>query len=264
MKKLHFEYYMKIDYSIEVARCNFTIKCIPQTNARQLVENLDIIICPPTKHCNGVDGLGNKQIYGLNDIPHNKFYFKISGDVTAGNADYEEASNDDIAMIFNHAHGLNEPGEKIKAYYETLKLEGVTNREKANEMMTRLYSDYTYESGATNIKTTAEEAFALGKGVCQDYAHIFIALLHLARIPARYVTGLIIGEGQSHAWVEILEDGRWYGYDPTNNEIVDDKHIKIGIGRDAYDCTINRGIMHGGGLHTQTISVNVTEMKEVI
>ena len=112
---------------------------------------------------------------------------------------------------------------------------------------------------STNINTTAEEAFVQGQGVCQDYAHIFIALLHLAKIPSRYVTGLIVGEGASHAWVEILCGRKWYGIDPTNNCIVSDEHIKIGIGRDARDCMINRGIMHGGGLHTQKISVSVTE-----
>lgn len=258
MKKLHFDYSMKISYSISVGRCNFTIKCFPQNTARQQVEKMDISISPPTEYCFGFDGLRNKQIYGLNDKPHTEFEFKISGDVTITEADYEEEVNDNIAMIFNHPHGLNIAGDNIKEYYKKLNLEKCKNNyDKSVVIMHSLYNDFVYESGVTTIRTTAEEAFTLGKGVCQDYAHIFIALAHQAKIPARYVTGLIIGEGESHAWVEILDNGKWYGLDPTNNEFVRDKYIKIGIGRDAYDCTINRGIMHGGGLHSQEIKANV-------
>lgn len=68
----------------------------------------------------------------------------------------------------------------------------------------------------------------LGQGVCQDYAHIFLALLNLAGIPARYVTGLLIGEGASHAWVEVLHHGAWYGLDPTNDAPVLTDYINMG------------------------------------
>ena len=78
-------------------------------------------------------------------------------------------------------------------------------------------------------------------------------------IPARYVTGMLIGEGASHAWVEVLAGEHWYPLDPTNNCVVTDSHIKIGTGRDAGDCLINRGIMHGGGTQTQDVRVCVTE-----
>lgn len=75
---------------------------------------MDISISPPTEYCFGFDGLRNKQIYGLNDKPHTEFEFKISGDVTITEADYEEEVNDNIAMIFNHPHGLNIAGDNIK------------------------------------------------------------------------------------------------------------------------------------------------------
>ena len=126
--------------------------------------------------------------------------------------------------------------------------------------MEQLHQDFTYQSGSTGIRTGAEEAFRQGCGVCQDYAHILIALLQLSGIPARYVTGLLIGEGVSHAWVEIWHDHKWYGLDPTNRMWVDDKHIRIGVGRDARDCLINRGIMHGGGEQMQTVAVSVKEI----
>ena len=68
---------------------------------------------------------------------------------------------------------------------------GLSNYEKAVELMHSLHDSFRYVPLSTNINTTAEEAFVQGQGVCQDYAHIFIALLHLAKIPSRYVTGKV-------------------------------------------------------------------------
>lgn len=262
MKRLHFTYEMQIEYSIEVAKCNFTIKCIPKDTLRQKIEDYKIELLPSVGYCMGVDGLRNIQIYGVNEEPHTLFNFKIEGNVTTGFSDYEEKADDDTAMIFHHPHGLNQAGEAIRSFFEKNRpAEGLSHYEKTMELMHLLHDNFQYVPFSTNIDTTAEEAFLQGKGVCQDYAHIFIALLHLAKIPARYVTGLIVGEGASHAWVEMLWNGKWYGFDPTNNCIVSEEHIKIGIGRDAKDCMINRGIMHGGGFHTQNIKVSVYEIE---
>lgn len=262
MKKLHFDYYMQIDYSEAVSKCHFTIKCIPQNNKRQLIEDVEIDIYPPAVYGFGVDGLGNRQIYGVNEISHDTFYYHISGNAVTGQADYEENMDGNKAMIFRHPHGLNVAGDSIKAYFRSKDpIEESDSYRKAIRLMNRLHKDFKYEPNSTTIYTTAEEAFRQGKGVCQDYAHIFIALLHLAGIPARYVTGLIVGEGASHAWVEILYRDKWYGLDPTNNMLVTDEHVKIGVGRDAHDCMINRGIMRGGGLHTQLINVSVKEIQ---
>lgn len=262
MKKLHFTYEMQIKYSVEVSKCNFTIKCIPKDTLRQKIEDYKIELFPSAGYCTGVDGLHNIQIYGVNEQPHTLFIFKIEGDVITGLSDYEEKVDDDIAMIFTHPHGLNRPGEAIKSFFEKNRpAEDLSDYEKSVELMNSLYKQFHYVPFSTNVDTKAEEAFVQGHGVCQDYSHIFIALLHLAGIPARYVTGLIVGEGASHAWVEVLCNGLWYGLDPTNNTAVSDEHIKIGVGRDAKDCMINRGIMHGGGLHTQYIKVSVKEIE---
>ncbi|MGN0401307.1 MAG: transglutaminase family protein [Acetatifactor sp.] len=263
MKHLIFDYDMQIDYSVAVSRCNYTIKCIPQNTMRQRIEKIAIDLFPKTNYSWGMDGLKNRQIYGMNEEEHNTFCFHISGDARTGLAEYEEIADDSMAMIFRHPHGLNVAGEGIRTYFEKISQEIMFEKDayaKAIRIMHRLYGDYRYQANMTTINTTAEEAFLLGQGVCQDYAHIFIALLHLAGVPARYVTGLMIGEGASHAWVEVLHNGMWYGLDPTNDKLVLSDYIKIGVGRDAGDCMINRGIMHGGGLHTQKIKAIVKEM----
>lgn len=261
MKKLHFTYDMQIKYVTEVANCDFTIKCFPIDTARQRIENVNLKLTPQTGYQWGVDGLGNKQIWGSEKTPHDFFRFQIEGDAITGLSDYEEDINTDIAMVFGVAHGLNIAGDNIKKFYrEKIEQSEKSTFDKALEITEILYHKFRYESGSTKIETTAEEAFSQGCGVCQDFAHILISLFHLSGIKARYVTGFIIGEGESHAWVEFLNGDKWIGIDPTHNRLVNDDYIRIGHGRDAKDCTINRGIMRGGGTHTQTVNVNVQEI----
>lgn len=261
MKKLHFTYDMQIEYSTEVSHCNFTIKCIPMDTLRQKIENIKINMNPETNYQWGVDGFKNAQIWGKNGQPHTQFDFRIEGDATTGLADYEEDVDTDLAMIFAHPHGLNVPGDAIREFYNTKVINKDTSTyDRVIEITRILFEEFRYQTGSTNVDTTAEQAFSQRCGVCQDYAHILIALLHLAGIAARYVTGFIIGEGASHAWIEFLSDGKWYGIDPTHNKLVGDDYIKIGHGRDAKDCMINRGIMQGGGQHTQMVFVNVQEV----
>lgn len=260
MKKLTFDYYMQIDYSEPVSSCHFTIKCLPQETLRQRVENMQIRLSPDVPYSTGRDSFGNAQIYGWDDVLHTTFSFRITGDLYTGFDHKEEKIKDNMLAVFRHSHGLNRAGEKLCAYHEKLvgKLPADAY-EKALYLTHRLHEDFVYEKGCTDVDTTAEEAWKQRRGVCQDYAHILIALLHREKIPARYVTGMIPGEGASHAWVEVAKDGFWYGIDPTNDIPVGDDYIKIGAGRDAADCQINRGIMHGGGSQKQCVRVSVNE-----
>lgn len=266
MKKLHFDYYMQITYAEQVAKCHYTIKCIPMNTNRQHLEDLIIDIEPRNKMSRGEDSFGNQTIYGKVNEEHDYFRFRITGNVITGIKEYEHMGNEVSVGIYRYPYGLTRPGEKICSYYESIKgsledKQALSDYEKGIILMHRLYQDFIYEKNVTNVKTNAEEALVIGKGVCQDYAHIFITLCRMAGIPARYVAGMLLGEGYSHAWVEVLSKGRWYALDPTNNTIVDDTHIKLGIGRDASDCLINRGVLNGGGNQKQTIKVCVTEIE---
>lgn len=254
---------MEIDYSIDVTRCYYTIKCIPQDSERQKISQFQIEMMPQSKPEWAFDAQNNRYIFGCNEQPHSHFMYRIYGDVECGCNDFEAYTTENEEMIYRHSHGMTVPGKYITNYYEKIcseinNFDEMTPREKAKHMMGIMHQDFIYEKGCTKVETSAEEALALGKGVCQDFAHILISLLILAGCSARYVTGLIVGEGESHAWIEVADNGKWYGFDPTNNIIVSDSHIKIGVGRDASECQLNRGIMHGGGEQQQKISVVVT------
>ena len=128
----------------------------------------------------------------------------------------------------------------------------------ANLFMDIFRSFFSYRSGATDVRTCAEDAIALGCGVCQDYAQLLLGLLRAAGIPARYVAGLFEGEGSTHAWVEYYDGSCWHGVDPTRNRRVAADSIKLSHGRDSGDCQVDRGTFKGGADQLQTVYMKVT------
>lgn len=263
MKKLHFEYLMHVEYEKPVIEGYYKVKCIPVDNDRQKIDNVSISIHPSGDYSRGTDSFGNQTIYGSIYEEHSCFDIVVKGDSVTGILDSEPEIHEEQLYMYRHPGKLTSPGECIRAYYNKIKPEKECDSYQwAISVMHRIYADFVYEKNVTGINTTAEEALSLGKGVCQDYAHIMAALCRLNGLPARYVSGMLIGEGFSHAWVEVFCNGRWYGFDPTNDVLVTDSHIKIGVGRDAYDCQINRGIIKGGGSQTQTVEVKVNEIEE--
>jgi transglutaminase-like putative cysteine protease len=111
-----------------------------------------------------------------------------------------------------------------------------------------------YQLGVTGTQTPAAMALHLGQGVCQDYAHIMLALLRCMGIPARYVSGHLIGDGAPHAWVEVLRarPGLWLALDPTHHRRADARYITVATGRDYADVSPTSGVFSGaatGKLH---------------
>lgn len=130
-------------------------------------------------------------------------------------------------------------------------------RERARDLCALVHGAMEYASGSTDVSTSAEEALRQGRGVCQDYAHILEAVLRLDGIPARYVSGLMIGEGATHAWAEFFDGRAWRGLDPTNDCEAGDLYIAVARGRDFADCPMEQGVLKGGGSQRLTTSVSV-------
>jgi len=102
-----------------------------------------------------------------------------------------------------------------------------------------------YEVGATNVRTSASEALTIGRGVCQDFTHVLLSLLRLMGIPARYVSGHLLGEGVPHAWVEALVNEEVIAYDPTHGCRTGPNYITVAVGRDFLDVTPTSGTFRG-------------------
>ncbi|WP_425587680.1 transglutaminase family protein [Streptomyces plumbiresistens] len=141
---------------------------------------------------------------------------------------------------------------------------GLDPHETAATVSALVADRVSYLPGSTGVTTSAAEAWEQGAGVCQDIAHVTLALLRGLGLPTRYVSGYLHPErdaelhrpvaGQSHAWVEYWA-GDWCGYDPTNRTRADESHVVVGRGRDYDDVTPHKGVYRGvaGGLPEVTV-----------
>lgn len=258
MKELHFIYQMSLMFSAPAIRHKYTLKCFPQSDEVQEIDRFRVLLDPPSRNFVSMDSFGNKTLCGEVEQEHLLFRITVEGIAKTGLKPGRAAREQELGK-YRYRSYYTKAGENLRQYWKEHPVFGMSHRETAEYYMHLLYQDMEYVPGATGVNTKAEDAMALRKGVCQDYAHILLALLRLGHIPARYVVGMMIGEGASHAWVEVEEDGIWYGVDPTNGRVVDDNYIYISSGRDAFDCQMNKGVMTGGGMQRQSVSVIVTD-----
>ncbi|MBB4063050.1 transglutaminase family protein [Gellertiella hungarica] len=151
-------------------------------------------------------------------------------------------------------------GDAIRSYARESEGAGPEIHDIAFSLMRRIHRDFRYDGKATTVDTTAEEAFRLKRGVCQDFTHVMIAALRVLGIPAGYVSGYLrtlpppgkprlVGADAMHAWVRV-----WCGpqagfieYDPTNDMLAGEDHIVAGFGRDYADIAPLAGTLKGLG-----------------
>ncbi|HXC00382.1 MAG TPA: transglutaminase family protein [Terriglobales bacterium] len=142
--------------------------------------------------------------------------------------------------------------------------------ELLTELNEGIYELFSYVPNSTKVDSPIEDALRSRQGVCQDFAHIMIALVRKLRIPCRYVSGYLFHleengrkdrslEGASHAWVEALVPRLgWTAFDPTNNLIGGDRHIRVAIGRDYADVPPTRGVYKGEAQSELSVAVTVS------
>ena len=132
-----------------------------------------------------------------------------------------------------------------------------------------LRANVEYQPGWTNVTTTAVQVVKAGRGVCQDYVHVALAVLRAAGIPARYVSGYlypdadgVIGdeyEGEGHAWIEAWI-GDWHPVDPTSGSAVAERHVLVARGRDYTDVSPLKGVYQGGPSRALEVKVKLTRV----
>ncbi|HTK00827.1 MAG TPA: transglutaminase family protein [Bordetella sp.] len=143
--------------------------------------------------------------------------------------------------------GLREPGDALK--------------------LAEAISDHVaYEPGTTDVTTAAAQVLALGHGVCQDHAHLFLASARALGVPARYVSGYLYTVSEhaaSHAWADVwLPGGGWCSVDITNRQFASDCHCRLAVARDYDSAAPVRGVRHGGGGESMTVTVQVQSAQQ--
>ncbi len=130
-----------------------------------------------------------------------------------------------------------------------------------------IHEVFAYVPNSTTVDSPIDHAISERKGVCQDFAHVMIALVRKLRVPCRYVSGYLFhttddqsssAEGASHAWAEAFLPGLgWVGFDPTNDTVCNERHIRLAAGRDYAEVPPTRGVYKGGGESELSVSVAV-------
>jgi len=152
--------------------------------------------------------------------------------------------------------------DAVRAFAEPCRVEGDAFA-TASRVLWMVRRHLRYESGATDVTTSAAEALAQGVGVCQDFAHLTLAACRLLGVPARYVSGYVYAPGSassaaSHAWVDVFGERQgWLALDPTHDKAQGPEHVRVAVGRDYADVPPTRGIFKGNAKESLTVTVRI-------
>ena len=259
MKRWKLSYELDCQYSRPVSMHFYSLRCFPQALTSQKVNSMTYRINLDRKESWGKDSFGNPLLTGYVEQPHTRLWLRLEAEVETEDRMEPEPRPDWCLGMYGTATPLTAVGPSLKAFGAAEAGSGASPWQRAGELMEQLAGAVCYVSGSTGFDTSAEEAFSQKMGVCQDYAHILLALCRREGIRARYVAGAIPGEGASHAWVEVYDRGLWKGFDPTHNRCTDESYICFCYGRDAHDSPLNRGVFVGNTLQNQRITIRMEE-----
>lgn len=236
MGLLKYKFAIESTFSPPINYHAFKLRCTPMENEFQRIQDNKITISPECILLEAMDSFGNTVSYGSVSEPHEQLQIISEGVVECSRYIIHESAPNDIYLFPTSLTRCNE--EMLAVAHDFKQSEDEVT---VVDIMHFVHQHIEYRRFVTDNATTAESAFSARQGVCQDYAHIMTALCRAAGLHARYVAGLIAGEGETHAWVEVYCSGAWQAYDPTYDKIVTEGYIKLAQGRDAGDCPINRG-----------------------
>ena len=171
--------------------------------------------------------------------------------------------------LFLRETALTQPDAAIAEFADSVRASaGTESLPLLHELMSALNREMTFDTDPTHPATTAAEAFALRRGVCQDITHIFIAAARQIGIPARYIGGHVfrkdgaLAQEAGHAWAEAYVDHLgWVGFDPTNKTCPTEAYVRVAMGLDYLGAASVRGTRYGGNGETLTVAVHVDQAR---
>ena len=180
--------------------------------------------------------------------------------------DIHALREDFVYWDYTRPSALTGPSPALTSFVDRLDIRaGGDPLESLLRLSDTLHCAFAYSPGSTSVISTIDHILETGQGVCQDYAHVMIAIARCWGIPTRYVSGYlhVTGNGGqqvpatlSHAWVECRLAGLgWIGFDPTNQSLADQRYVRVALGRDYQDVSPTRGVFRGGG--ESRLDVNV-------
>lgn len=285
------EHSTKYEYQNGANTCHNIAYQKPLNNSLQKLLKHEYRIIPKPEFLEErVDFFENSYAYFSIEIPHTTLVVTSHSEVEIRDVPWHQLDPtrsspwEEVVGILQSTSTLNDIRQyylesalvyRIPGLYEYILesfLPGRPVLEAMSEFNSRIYQDFEYTSGYTDISTPLDTLWKHRKGVCQDFAHFALACLRSIGLAARYVSGYIEsvappgkkklkGTDASHAWIAIyLPEVGWVEFDPTNNLMVNNQHIRLAVGRDFKDVVPLKGVVYSSGGHKLKVSVNVKRL----
>ena len=275
------EHVSRFRYSKTVARSAMWLCLQPRSDFDQHVRHFEAITDPSVALSPETDAFGNNKHVITVNFEHNSLSITTQTEVdniaatrlptALGPGAWDEIDSWANAFEhwdFTHESALTGNSPALEDFVTENRIgSGSDPVESLLRLGDTLHRDFEYVPGATTAESTIEEILRTRRGVCQDYAHVMIAIARSWGIPTRYVSGYmhvtgvrgeIVPESATHAWVEcLLPDLGWFGFDPTNAGIADERHVRIAVGRDYLDVSPTRGVLIDGQPSTLEATVKM-------
>lgn len=262
----------------------------PRKGGGQRLISFNLDLDPASQLFSYADPFGNAVYHFDVPQPHQRLRIEATSAVETGPAgdipealdmgEWDRMRGDFVrgeCFDFLRPHGFAVQTELLAKFAEDRGLEALRQRDPLSAMRALnqvIYSAFDYEAGATEADSPIDIALQGGRGVCQDFAHVMLAICRSWGVPARYVSGYLFTdrtEGDrsdpdaTHAWVEVfLPSLRWVGFDPTNNVLAGERHVAVAIGRDYGDIPPSRGVYKGDADSKLAVGVNIRRAKSAM
>lgn len=260
----------------------------PQITARQRLLSFDIELDPVAQLFSYADSFGNAVYHFDCPQPHDQLTIRSraiveteAGDPLPGALDrseWDRLKSEGVQgeyFDFLRPHGFTQATPMLGRFIRKHKLTALRRADPLSAVAAlcqAIYDAFEYEPGVTRADSPIDDILKAGRGVCQDFAHVMLAICRLWGVPARYVSGYLLtdrSEGHdrsdpdaSHAWVEVfLPSLRWVGFDPTNNTPAGERHVIVAVGRDYADVPPSRGVFKGDAESELAVGVSVRRTK---
>lgn len=243
-------YQTVVNFSEPVVNHSVMLRCLPVRGEYITVDEEHLVMPPGYRMRQGRDAFGNRIVYGSRREPHPSLAYVSTGVVTM--SPYAVGRDRCPMPLWRLPSRLTALPDALPEALTGLPADAAAICHAVNGLM-------DYAPGTTDVTTTAADAIAMRRGVCQDYAHVMVALCRRAGLAARYVCGILAGTGSTHAWVEVSDGYNWLGYDPTHDARIEYGYMKIAHGRDAADCPVSRGMYAGGAAQETMVSVTMVD-----
>jgi transglutaminase-like putative cysteine protease len=267
----------KLDYSQSISESVMEVRAMPRTDERQVLRQFELTVTPSVKTSHHLDWLGNTvhqfSVLGVHEQvvvgsrcvvetrPEHCYLAQLG-------APLDGLIRDHRSWDFLQHHGPVVDDPALPALAQRLGLDNVRRVGHAIELVLRRTRDViSYRKGVTTSASTVSDVLNAGAGVCQDFAHLSLALLRRAGVPCRYVSGYLFKEDEAeletHAWAEAFVPGvGWIAFDPTHGVLASEEYITVAVGRSYADVPPNRGVYRGSAREHIHVKVSMQRIEE--